>query len=67
MRLENLERGMIVSTVSETHSPWWIPSGTHGIVSSIKRLDDVYVEFEVEGGKVSDPVLCHPIHLQPVV
>lgn len=66
MQLDGLKVGMVVATVSETHSPWWIPAGTHGIVSSIKRLDDVYVEFEIEGSKVSDPVLCHPIHLQVV-
>ena len=64
MKTENIERGMIVATLSETHQPWYIPAGTNGIVSFIKRVDDVYVEFEVPGGKVSDPILCHPIHLK---
>ena len=64
--IKDIEAGQIVATVSETYSPWWIPAGTHGIVSSIKRIDDVYVEFEVPEGKVSDPILCHPIFLCPV-
>lgn len=66
MQLDGLEVGAIVAAISETNLPYFIPAGTHGIVSSIKRRDDVYVEFEVPGGKVSEPILCHPIFLRSV-
>ncbi len=66
MLLEDFKVGIVVAATSETNFPCFIPAGTHGIVSSIKRRDDIYVEFEIPGGKVSEPILCHPIFLCPV-
>ena len=68
MKRENITRGMIVTAMCDVTSGVIGPlvkAGTPGIVSAVKILDDVYVEFEIDENRVSQPTLCHPIYLQP--
>lgn len=65
MKLDSVEVGMLVTSVCDIHIPN-VPTNTLGIVSAVKCVDDVYVEFEMGQNMVSEPVLCHPIHLEEV-
>ena len=69
MMTNDVEVGIIVTARTEVSEGFFglkIPPGTQGIVTSIKRYDDVYVEFELGRTLVSQPILCHPTYLDPV-
>jgi len=68
MNIKDARRGMLVETTCPvTEWPWGleIPSGTLGIVTSVKPNLDILVEFEVGETLVSRPIVCHPSHLIP--
>mgnify|MGYP001580574306 CR=1 FL=1 len=69
LKIDEIEVGTIVQVTYYIHTPGFgpiFPPGTPGIVVAIKKHDDVYVEFEVMNTMTSEPVLCHPVYLQPV-